>query len=51
VVRVIIDAGGIELKHSYDVDLFTENRLFITRAVTRGPLPDAGQLEEIRQML
>lgn len=51
VVRVIIDAGGIELKHSYDVDLFAENRVFITRAVTRGPLPDAGQLEEIRQML
>lgn len=50
-VRVIFDAGGVELKHSYDIDLYMDTSYTITRPVTRGQAPNAAQLEEIRQML
>lgn len=52
-VRVIYDWAGQEIKHPYDVDLYTKNDLFVARTVIRHGTggQDPPRFEGIRQFL
>ncbi|MGE5561304.1 MAG: HD-GYP domain-containing protein [Chloroflexota bacterium] len=53
-VRVVYDWSGQELKRPYDVDLYLQNDLFITKTVFRtapGAQPESARFEGVRQLL